>query len=175
VIGTPESEAAALAEIRDAWKEEGRDETGLYTTIIGGGCVLRPGESPDSPRARAQAGPMAAMAFHSIVEQEAFGTDWYQGFPFPEALARYREAYQAYPADERHLANHRGHLMFLRPEETHITGDVIGAMTLTGPRDALVERVRAIRDAGYDQLKITLPPGQEEDMLTSWMEVLERV
>jgi hypothetical protein len=62
-------------------------------------------------------------------------------------------------------------MMALRPEETHITGAVIAAFTLTGTRDALVERLRGMKAVGYDQLAISLPPGQEEDMLERWAEV----
>ena len=94
----------------------------------------------DSPRGRAQAGPHATIALHNLVEVEEFGN---MGRSVPPALAplleRYREIYRAYePADARYLANHRGHLMFLRPEEHEVcTADLIRTMTFTGTRPAL--------------------------------------
>lgn len=171
-LGTPDSEAAAIADMRDAWSAEGRAPGALHATIVGSGAVLDEGESAGSARARAQAGPLAAVVFHDLVETQGalFGEDSSQ-FPFPAALAAYRKTYQAYPPAERHLCNHRGHMMALRPEETHITGEVIAAMTLTGTRAALVERLRGMKAAGYDQLAISLVPGQEEDMLQRWAEV----
>jgi 5,10-methylenetetrahydromethanopterin reductase len=171
-IGSPDSEAAAIADMRDTWSSEGRDPGDLHATIVGSGAVLDDGEPADGPRARAQAGPLAAVAFHDLVEAQGalFGENS-SGFPFPDELADYRKVYEGYPVAERHLFNHRGHMMALRPEETHITGDVIAALTLTGTRVALVERLRAMKAAGYDQLAISLPPGQEESMLERWASV----
>jgi 5,10-methylenetetrahydromethanopterin reductase len=175
-MGTPDTEAAALAEMRTLWKQEGRDAAKLYSTLNGGGCVLKPGESLDSPRVLAQAGPCAAIGFHSLVELESFGGDWNKDFPFQKELADYLKVYKAYqPEDERHLFNHRGHLMFVRPDETHVTGAVVASMSLTGLPEQLVERVRTMKQAGYDQLALSLPPGQEDDMMEQWIKVLEKV
>jgi 5,10-methylenetetrahydromethanopterin reductase len=168
-LGSPDSEAAAIADMQAAWAAERREPAKLHATIVGSGAVLDESESAGSVRARAQAGPLAAVVFHDLVETDGalFGEDSAQ-FPFPAELAAYRQTYRNYPAAERHLFNHRGHMMALRPEETHITGEVIAAMTLTGTCDALVERLRGMKAAGYDQLAISLPPGQEEDMLERW-------
>jgi 5,10-methylenetetrahydromethanopterin reductase len=175
-LGSPDSEAAAIADMRDAWAGEGRSRAELYATIVGSGAVLDEGEPADTPRARSQAGPLAAVVFHDLVETSGalFGEDSSQ-FPFAAELAAYRKTYQGYPAAERHLFNHRGHMMALRPEETHITGEVIAAMTLTGTRAALVERLRGMKDAVYDQLAVSLPPGQEDDMLERWAEVFSKL
>lgn len=173
-VGSPDSEAEAFADMRTAWKAEGRDPATLHATLVGSGAVLDDGEAADSPRARAQAGPLAAVAFHDLVERydSLHGADAAEYFPFKEQLAAYRAVYEAYqPAEERHLMNHKGHMMALRPEETHIDGAVIRAMTLTGARTELVERLQGIRDAGYSQLAISLPPGQEDSMLERWSEV----
>ena len=171
--GTPESEAATLADLHAAWAEAGRDRAALHTCIVGSGAVLAEGESPDGPRARAQAGPLAAVAFHALAESYGtlHGEEADAHFPFKDALAAYRKVYAAYPETERHLRNHRGHMMKLRPDETHITGDIIKAFTLTGTKAELVERLRGMRDAGHSQLAISLPPGQEDDMLEGWSDI----
>src|SRR5690606_4634809 len=104
----------------------------LYATAQASGAVLRPGESWDSPRLKAQAGPSAAMVLHDLVEAEAFGS---LGIKVPEplrpALEAYREIYRGYePEDARYLSVHRGHLMILRPEEERlITGPMIQALS----------------------------------------------
>jgi 5,10-methylenetetrahydromethanopterin reductase len=160
--------------MRAAWLAEERDTSTLHATLVGSGSVLDDGETADSPRARAQAGPLAAVAFHDLVERynSLHGAEAAEYFPFPKQLAAYRAVYEAYqPPEERHLMNHKGHMMFLRPEETHIDGAVIRAMTLTGTRAELVERLQGIRDAGYSQLAVSLPPGQEDSMLERWCEV----
>ena len=143
-----------------------------------GGCVLDEGEPADSPRAKAQAGPYAAIAFHNLVEEEEFGSVFPVGphFPFKEELEAYRKVYLGYqPADARYLSNHRGHLMFLRPEEKHITDKVIRGLTLTGTRAELVERVRGLKQLGYNQLCFQSVPGQENDMLERWADVMAKV
>src|SRR5262245_27189738 len=129
----PEREKADIDDMRAAWREHGRDPKDLYAVAGTGGCVLDEGEGADSPRVRAQAGPYAAIVFHKLVEQEQFGSIFPIGpyFPFQEQLDAYRQIYNRYePADARYLGNHRGHLMFVRPEETHLSGEVIRGLTL---------------------------------------------
>ncbi len=179
-IGThtvPEEEAAWLNDMRAKWEGQGRDVEGLYSTFIAAGCVLDDGETYDSPRVRAQAGPIAAVQFHNFVEQEAFGTALSESsFPYRKELEEYRKVYESYqPEETRHLSNHRGHLMFLRPDETHLTGDIIRTLSFSGTRDELVERIRGVRDMGYSQIAFGLPPGQEEDLMVRWKSVIEKV
>jgi 5,10-methylenetetrahydromethanopterin reductase len=173
-MSTSEAERAALAEMQTEWRARGREPGALYSTLVGGGCVLHAGESADSPRARAQAGICAAVLFHSLVEQADFGEGLVdRSFPFRGELDAYRAVYESYqPEDARYLENHRGHMMFLRPEETHITGRVIRTLTLTAERDELLDRLRGIKESGYDQVAISLPPGQEEDMMATWSDVM---
>ncbi len=107
-----QSAIAALADMQTAWREAGRDPAALYGTAFGGGCVLAEGEPADSPRAKAQAGPAAAIIFHNNAEEDELGSI---GFPAPPQFKAkfdaYREIYRRYePADARYLSNHRGHL-----------------------------------------------------------------
>jgi 5,10-methylenetetrahydromethanopterin reductase len=168
---------AAIADMQRAWRAAGVDPAGRVATAFTGGCVLRDGEAFDSPRARAQAGPHATIALHNLVEVAEFGN---MGRAVPPSLAplleRYREIYQAYePADARYLANHRGHLMFLRPEEHEVcTADLIRAMTFTGTRPELRERLRELRAAGYNHFAISIRHGHPE-MLEDWAEVFAGV
>jgi alkanesulfonate monooxygenase SsuD/methylene tetrahydromethanopterin reductase-like flavin-dependent oxidoreductase (luciferase family) len=100
---SPQAANAALADMQKAWSEAGRERHTLYATAFGCGCVLRDGEPADSPRAKAQAGPAAAIIFHSLVEEEELGS---LGPPLPPALKphldAYREIYRSYrPEDAR--------------------------------------------------------------------------
>ncbi len=155
------------------WRAAGRDVASCYTTGFTLGCVLREGEPYDSPRAKAQAGPLVAVMLHALIEQRLAGG---LGPEIDNLLARYREIYDTYePADARYLTLHRGHLLFLRPEEApFITADLIRDFTFTGTREALVERIRALQQAGYRQLAIQLVPGHE-DALADWVDVFEKV
>jgi len=173
-----QSANAALADMQTAWREAGRDPAALYSTAFGGGCVLAEGEGADSPRAKAQAGPAAAIIFHNNAEEAELGSI---GFPAPPQFKAkfdaYRAIYRNYePADARYLSNHRGHLMFLRPEEEDIvTADVIRAFTFTGTRAELVDGLRAIKAAGFRQFGMHIRTGHEVSMLQDWADVVARV
>jgi 5,10-methylenetetrahydromethanopterin reductase len=168
---------AAVADMQRAWRAAGIDPAGRVATAFTGGCVLAEGEAFDSPRARVHAGPHATIALHNLVEVEEFGN---MGRSVPPSLAplleRYREIYRGYePADARYLSNHRGHLMFLRPEEHEVcTADLIRTLTFTGTRPELQERIRALRAAGYTHFSIHIRHGQPQ-MLDEWAEVLAGV
>jgi 5,10-methylenetetrahydromethanopterin reductase len=155
------------------WRSAGKDPASCYTTGFTLGCVLRDGETYDSPRPKAQAGPLAAVALHALVERRLPSG---LGPEMDSLLAKYREIYETYqPADARYLTLHRGHLLFLRPEEQPlITPNLIRDFTFTGARDVLVDRIHALRDAGYRQLAIQLIPGHE-DALDDWVRVIEKV
>jgi 5,10-methylenetetrahydromethanopterin reductase len=168
---------AAVADMQAQWRAAGIDPATRVAMAFTGGCVLEDGEAFDSPRARAQAGPHATVALHNLVEAHEFG-NFGRGVP-PELtplVDRYREIYRAYePADARYLQNHRGHLMFLRPEEQEVcTADLIRTVTFTGTRAALRDRIRELGAAGYNHFAIRIAHGHPE-MLEQWAEVFEKV
>ena len=168
---------AAYEDMQTAWAEAGREAVDLYSTVQTTGCILGEGEAYDSPRAKLQAGPAAAMIFHDLVEADAFGS---LGFGVPDHLKptfeKYQELYASYrPEDARYLSVHRGHLMFLRPEEEAlIDGDLIRATSFTGPAQELRERVRALRELGFNEFSVHITNGQEH-MLEEWSDLLEGV
>jgi 5,10-methylenetetrahydromethanopterin reductase len=161
-----------LEYMREAWQEAGRRAEQLYSTLFFLGAVLRPGESLDSERVVAQAGPSVAVFFHNLVETTEPGAmESIIGKPLGDRLERYREVYLGYPSRSRHLHNHRGHLMFVRPEERFlVTGDLIEAMTFTAEPEALQARVERLAQAGYSQLTVQIVEGQE-DALEDWAAV----
>ena len=166
---------ASIADMQAAWKAAG--VSGRTATAFVGGCVLKDGEAFDSPRAKAQTGPHATIALHNLVEVEQFGN---MGRSVPPALShlleRYRAIYEKYaPADARYLENHRGHLMFLRPEEHDVcTADLIRMLTFTGTKPSLQERIRELSTAGYTHFAVNIRHGHPE-MLEEWAEVFEHV
>ena len=172
----PEREQAEIEELGNLWAEHGRDPDDFYAVCSIGGRVLDEGEAPDSPKALAQAGPFAAIMFHNAVEEAEFGSLVPGAFPFPAELEQYRRVYETYePADARYLTNHRGHLMFVRPEETHLSAEVIKAFTLTATKPELVERLRGIKALGYKQVQFHTAPGQENEMMERWADVMAAV
>lgn len=172
-----ERTSEAFRDMLSAWRDAGRDGSDLYTTVQSVGCILQDGEAYDSPRARFQAGPAAAMVFHDMVEADAYGG---LGIRMPDHLKptyeKYRELYLSYgPENERYLDLHRGHLMFLRPEEDKlITGDLIKATTFTGSKRELQERVGALRDLGFNEFSAHVTNNQPQ-MVEEWADLLQGV
>jgi 5,10-methylenetetrahydromethanopterin reductase len=171
---------AALADAADfsaKWQAAGRDLQTCYMTGFSLGCVLADGEPYDSPRAKAQAGPHAAMVLQHLINMgDQIDLGVHRSEELNALATRYQQIYDAYePRDARYMRLYRTHLVALLPEEADfITGDLIRQITLTGTVPDLREHIRALRDAGYRQLTIQLVPGQE-DALDDWARVLEGV
>jgi 5,10-methylenetetrahydromethanopterin reductase len=95
--------------------------------------------------------------------------------PLSNLIADYLTKHASFePADAKYLHNHRGHLMFVRPEETHITPELVKSTSMSGTRDELIERLRAIKDQGYSQVTVQLVHGHES-ALEDWASVFEAV
>src|SRR5258708_4040715 len=74
-----------------------------------------------------------------------------------------------------HAATHRGPLMSLRPEEPGVrTAALIRSMTFTGARPALQDRLRELREAGYNHFAISIRHGHP-GMLEDWADVFAGV
>jgi len=162
----------SLEKMRGAWAQAGRAPGDLYSTLFALGCVLLPGEDAGSARAKAQAGTSVAVFLHDMAETSEPGAmEAVMGKRVSDLIEAYREIYLGYPEHRRHLLNHKGHLMFLKPEEQHlIVPELIESMTFTGEKEALQERVRALAEAGYDQFVVQIVEGQEA-ALEDWAEV----
>ena len=139
------------------------------------GCILQEGEPYDSPRAMAQAGPRAAVLLHRAADAALAGLPNTSNIPqaVAETVAAYVELAQTFePADAKYLTNHRGHLMFVKPEEQkYVTGDLIRATTFTAPEAVIKDRIAALRDAGYTQFTVQLVPGQEH-AIEDWARIM---
>lgn len=164
---------AALEAMNQTYRRAHRDPEDFIKTAFVGGCVLRPGEAYDSPRVKAQAGPFAAVIPHNLVEAGVGDLNLSAPTELDALLDGYRALYQSYePADARYLSVHRGHALFLRPEEEPlITGEFIRTATFTGLAEDLRERLRALRAAGFDRWAIQIPEKYPE-ALNEWAEVI---
>jgi 5,10-methylenetetrahydromethanopterin reductase len=93
------------------------------------------------------------------------------GHPTPVAMrpefAASVEAYVAHarsraPTEAYYLSNHRGHLMFVRPDERpFITAEMIRQTSFIGTAADLTQRIVALANAGFTQVVFSIPPGQE--------------
>ncbi len=133
--------------------------------MLTGGAILAPGEPADSPRAVAQAGPRAAMLLHRAADQALAGLPNVAPVP-PEiaaTVAGYVELARHFtPQGAHYLENHRGHLMFVKPEERpFVTAGLIRLTTFTATEPEIVERIAALAAVGYSELAVQIIPGQE--------------
>ena len=159
------SAVAALDGMKRHWREAGQSEDRLYATAWTCGCILEPGEPADSPRAVAQAGPRAAVLLHRAADLDMEG--WQNTSDVPQAVAAEVAGYVQMargfePRDARYLMNHRGHFVFVKPEERRfVTAELIRRTTFTATERELAQRIEATRDAGWSQIVFCITPGEE--------------
>ena len=59
--------------------------------------------------------------------------------------------------------------------ETILTGDIIRAITVTGTRKELVERIKGLKALGFKMAQFRLVPVHEEEMMHRWADVMAEV
>jgi 5,10-methylenetetrahydromethanopterin reductase len=170
-VGKVENGIKEVEAMREAWSKAGHAMADLQATAFALGCVLQDGEPADSERAMAQAGPRAAVMLHRAADEALAGLA-----PGVAMLSKTTPELQAYidlargfePKDAPYLQNHRGHLMFVKPEEKRfVSADLIRATSFTASEAEIKQRIEALRGAGYTQFTIQLVPGQEA-ALADW-------
>ncbi|WP_158927846.1 LLM class flavin-dependent oxidoreductase [Acidisphaera sp. S103] len=163
-VADPERGAASLAQMRTTWQAAGQT-TNLTAVAWISGAVLEDGEPVDGPRGMALAGPRAATLLHRAADTAlaAHPTPLAMQPAFAESVEGYIEHARSFePKDAYYLANHRGHLMFVRPDERpFITAEMIRRTTFVGAAADLTQRIGALKEAGFDQVVFSIPPGQE--------------
>lgn len=119
--------------------------------FLTGGSVLDDGESLSSDRLRSAAGPMLMQMFHIAYELG--------GAPAVEALPGGREwlaVIESTPADERHLALHAGHLMYLNSADTAAweagAHALVPHATMTGSPDEIRQKVADLASRGVTEI-----------------------
>ncbi|MBM4267133.1 MAG: LLM class flavin-dependent oxidoreductase [Deltaproteobacteria bacterium] len=152
-----------------------------YTTLLTTACVLQPGEAVSSERVLRRVGPVVVVAAHAIWESSRDGFGF--GIKNDEVASAYDAFLEEYaakrgsPRDRRYLEAHEGHMMYLKPgEEAFVIPELIPAMSLTGDAGEVRERVRALADAGVDNLAVQVIPGLARELIEEFgREVIGRV
>lgn len=165
----------ALSAMQGAWQAAGQSSD-LKSNLFFLGAVLTGNEEEDNARLMAQAGPGTAVIFHNFAdEMGAMGGQAMPEGPLSNLIAAYLEQHDKYqPEDAKYLQNHRGHLMFVRPEETHITPELVRATSMSGTRAELVERLQEVKRQGYNQVTIQVVHGHES-AVEEWHDVFSAV
>jgi 5,10-methylenetetrahydromethanopterin reductase len=155
------SRTNSLAGWQDAWNlvsqgaaRAGKDPSTIYTTMLTSTCLLRPGETYDSPRVKNEVGAWATLALHALYERVQNPS------ASPEAIRPIFSQYSAFIDQQRQRAGknyylelHDGHGLYLRPEEARfVTPEVVRATTMTASPEELRERLQALAAAGVRQV-----------------------
>lgn len=164
----------ALEETREVWKAAGKSPDDLQSNLFVLGAVLD-GKN-DEEKLMAEAAPLTAVLFHNLADEVgAMGGTGVPEGPLKTVLNQYLKVHNGYtPEDAKYLSNHRGHLIFVRPEETHLTPELVRATTLSGSKEELVGHLTSLKAAGYDQVTIQLVHGHE-GAIEEWAEVFRAV
>jgi 5,10-methylenetetrahydromethanopterin reductase len=166
----------SLIEMQDIWATAGRSKESLSANLFFLGAVLTGDEELDDQKLVKEAGPLTAVMFHNMADEVgAMGGANLPKGPLSNVIAQYMAVHETYePEDARYLTNHRGHLMFVRPEEAHITPELIKSTTMSGSREDLILRLRELRDVGYQQITVQLVHGSEE-AIEEWADVFKAI
>ncbi|MBL6689349.1 MAG: LLM class flavin-dependent oxidoreductase [Pseudomonadales bacterium] len=128
------------------------DRDNYYTTALTAMIVRDDDEPVDSERIRHECGAMAMASLHFAYDQ------WRNfGRQPPNAVASVWEDYtkllDTYPEERRHQRIHMGHNCWVLPEEEQfLTAELIKATCLIGTQDELIEKLRALDEAGLNQV-----------------------
>jgi 5,10-methylenetetrahydromethanopterin reductase len=163
-VGKVENGVKELSAMQEEWKKVGHAASDLYTTAFALGCVLADGEPADSDRAMKQAGPRAAVMLHRAADEALSGLKPGVAMLKTPEIDGYIELMRTFkPDDARYLENHRGHLMYVKPEEKKfVTAKMITETSFTATEGEIRKRIAALRDSGYSQFTMQLVPGQEK-------------
>jgi len=150
--------AASPAVMESIWQmiEAGADDhfsrDDFYTTALTAMVVQQEGEAIDSERIKHHCGAMAMAALHYTYDQ-------YRNFGHqpPNAMAGiwddYTRLLESVPEEKRHQRIHMGHNCWVMPEEQQfLTADLIRATCFVGTQDQMIEQLRALNDAGLNQV-----------------------
>jgi alkanesulfonate monooxygenase SsuD/methylene tetrahydromethanopterin reductase-like flavin-dependent oxidoreductase (luciferase family) len=172
----PESLRQGLDAIHRAARGTGRNVGDFYVTALTTACVTRPGEAVLSARVIERVGPFAIIFHHALWERSVVAAN------VPQEL---RPLYRAYeqdyvaklktPEDRRYLEVHEGHLIYLKPgEEKFLNEHLIKGSTLTGPREEIVARLKALEAAGLKNIAIQVVSNGRELIEEVGKEIIAR-
>lgn len=150
-------------------QQSGRVLQEFYTSAISMACVLRPGETLESPRVRQLTSPYVMTMVHYLYEAVKRPAD------LPPHYQEVFHAYQAHveqmrtPADRRYQEIHDGHVIYTRPdEERFVTPRLIAETCLVGSREEIIAWLKALAAVGLNQFVIIPPWGYVEEALVEF-------
>ncbi len=141
------------------------DRSQFFTCSLSTIVVTNEGEARDSARVKEQAGAFAIASLHYSYDQwRQFGRR--PSGPVAGVWDDYVALLDEVPEDVRHQRIHAGHNCWVIPEEEQfLTSELLDATCVIGTADEVVARLRALGEAGLDQLMILPPLAPRDDVL----------
>jgi 5,10-methylenetetrahydromethanopterin reductase len=121
-----------------------------WRALLQFGTVIDEGEDFASPRVAAAGGPALAVVFHALYERN--GADAVDALP---GGVRWRQSVEMQPADRRHLAVHRGHLVAQNEHDLEAWSEAAPLLTsfsLTGTAPEVRARLDQFEEAGVTEV-----------------------
>jgi len=131
-----------------------------WRALLSFGSVLDEGEELTSPRVIDALAPGAVVWYHAMYERG--GAAAVDALPGGRG---WREAVEAHPENERHLAIHEGHLVKANPRDEPYVADLLpmaSAGALTGTAEQVAARVRDLAAVGVTEVAYQ-PAGSDVD------------
>lgn len=153
---------AIARELGDGVMTVGGTEAFDWCAVLAFGTVLDDGESADSERVFAAAGPAQTVVYHAMYEGDPASVD---GLP---GGIEWRKRLEEVPSSERHLAVHEDHLVRVTERDRPLlNGDVLKAFTWTGTRAEIRMRLDRLATAGATEvLYAPMGPDIERELRT---------
>jgi 5,10-methylenetetrahydromethanopterin reductase len=129
-----------------------------WRALLAFGTVLDDGEELSSPRVVDAVAPSVAVMYHAAYERG--GAALVDGLPGGRG---WREAIEAVPETERHLAIHEGHLVKANRRDEPYVADLIplaSATGLTGTAEQISQRIAEFSAAGVTEI-VYQPAGSD--------------
>lgn len=156
--------AAVEPDVRDfeaALAESGR--SGVPVTLLTAMAVRDPDEPADSARLRGFMGPWVTSHLHGDLGFSSDNPDTPE--PIRRATARYAELAAGHRSDAPWIDNHRGHSIFVRPEEEALLdAPTLAAMCQIGTAEELIEEIRGLEEIGIERVIWQCLPGHEREV-----------
>jgi len=138
----------------------------FHNAVVTSACVLRPGDALTDDRVIDETGSMVMCVLHFAWEvwKQHGENDALVPAYFADIWEQYcaRVAHFSLPPESRFRQIHDGHCTFLQPEERpFVTPEAIRNASIVGTPEEIVARIRALEDAGIDEIAF-LPPADHQ-------------
>ncbi len=165
----PDGLRTARTIIDDAARKRGKSPGDVPSKCFFPTALLSPGETTATPRIMSLVAPFIMNFLHVQVE-------WGSALlpPIP-AVAEWVERYKKYaaelPAETRHLTLHEGHIIYPRADEVEfIVPELADVVAIIGQPDEIIERVRALEDAGLSHFAFQVMDDDPVRQMTDFAE-----